>query len=116
MSSAFLNNESSGDSKETTKVFQRRAVMNIAYSPSLPAKTVDISKSGISVIVDRPLPEGQQCTVTVDTILDNEPIRVAFTCKVRSNVLAGMRGFRIGLQFADLGPDALAAIDQIMLA
>jgi hypothetical protein len=117
MSSAFPSNDRMGDSRGApAKIFQRRAVLNVDHSPPIPAKTIDLSSTDISVIIDRPLPEDRKCTIDISVILDDEPRQVHFNCRVRSNVLAGMKGFRIGLEFIELDADTSRLIKQIMSA
>jgi c-di-GMP-binding flagellar brake protein YcgR len=115
MSSAFPSNGHKGDSRDAqTKIFQRRAFLNVDHLPPIPARTLDISSLGLSVIVDQPLPEGRKLTIDVSVVLDEQSIQAHFSCTVRSNVLAGMKGFRVGLEFDELDADASQLIKQIM--
>jgi c-di-GMP-binding flagellar brake protein YcgR len=115
MSSAFSNDDRIGDSRDArTKVFQRRAVLNFDDSLPIPAKTLDISSLGLSVIIDRPLPEGRSVTIDISTVLDDQPTLARFACTVRSNVLSGMKGFRIGLDFDELDGAGSRLLKQII--
>jgi hypothetical protein len=114
MSSAFPSKDDSRNAP--AKIFHRSAILSVDNFTSIPAKTIDISVAGLSVMLDRPLPEGGKVTIVINVILNDEPGQARFTCRVRSNVLAGMKGFRIGLEFAD--PDAATSrlIKQLMSA
>jgi c-di-GMP-binding flagellar brake protein YcgR len=115
MSSAFSSSDRMGDARGVhTKIFQRRAVLNLDHSTTIPANTLDISSAGVSVIIDRPLPEGLKLTIDISVILDDEAAQARFTCQVRSNVLAGMKGFRIGLEFTNLDAAASSLLKQMM--
>jgi hypothetical protein len=115
MSSSFPSNDRMGDARDVpTKIFQRRAVLKVNHSTTITAKTLDISSAGVSVMTDRPLPEGGKVTIVINVVLDDEPRQAHFPCRVRSNVLSGMKGFRIGLDFADLDAPTSRLLKQII--
>jgi c-di-GMP-binding flagellar brake protein YcgR len=115
MSSAFHNDDRIGDSRDVrTRLYQRPAVLNFDHSHSIPAKTLDISSLGLSVMIDRPLPEGRRVTIDISIVLEDQPTLARFTCRVRSNVLAGMKGFRIGLEFDELDQASSRLLKQII--
>jgi hypothetical protein len=115
MSSVFPNDDRIGDSRDAqARIFQRRAVLSFDHSLPIPAKTLDISSLGLSVIIDQPLPEGRRVTIDINVVLDDQPTLARFACRVRSNVLAGMKGFRIGLEFDQLDGAASALLKQVI--
>ncbi len=77
-------------------------------------KTVDISFTGISVVVPDPIPAGSMCTIAFDVMIKGKTTPVALPAKVAYNVLMGSRGFRIGFQFARLSDSHIACLKELM--
>lgn len=66
---------------------------------SIKGKTVDISMSGVSVMLDEPVTVGRPCTVMLEPSVNGKPVKVSVQAKAVYCTCVGTSGFRVGLQF-----------------
>ena len=95
------------------KVLRCRAKVVLQAGSALAGKTVDISASGICVMVDNPLQAGQICMIIFETPIKGVPKQVNVVAKVVYSIL-GTDGFRTGFQFSQLTPANTALINEIV--
>jgi hypothetical protein len=94
-----------GERRQSTRRPLRTSATILVNEERLPARTVDISCQGLSIMIDRNLPPGTPCGVAF-TLLDNgrfHPIRL--TARVVHGLLSGRGSFKIGLQTTQLAAD-----------
>jgi c-di-GMP-binding flagellar brake protein YcgR len=86
--------------------------------PALMVRTFDIGIGGVGIIAPANLPALLSCRVRIAVpVKGHGSTTVEAQAKVVHSVLSGSEdGFRIGLQFVDLPPVALAAIKQFLLS
>ncbi len=97
----------------TRKVLRCRAKVMVTGVPVLPARTVDVSVSGISLLLEQSLPSGQSCVVAFETPVRGTLRRIIASAKVVYSV-CGADGFRLGFQFVQLDAGNTALITEIV--
>ncbi len=77
-------------------------------------KMVDISVSGVCIMMDAPLPIKRTCNLECEVFYQGQ--RQLFSTQAVSvyGVLAGTAGFRVGFQFGARSPDAVRVIELLM--
>lgn len=97
------------------KILRCRARIVVQGGPTLNGKTVDISISGICVMVDGPVPVGHTCMLIFEAMLKGVPKQVNATGKAVYSIFS-RDGFRTGFQFSQLTPACTAIINDIVTA
>jgi hypothetical protein len=95
-------------------VFRRPAVLYIDERHAVPARTLDISVSGICIQADVSLPVDSICTVEFNASYTRDPLPLRLRGRVAYCVLAGAAGFRIGFQLLSLDPLAKKHVEHIL--
>lgn len=95
------------------KVLKVRSRVIMQNGPTLQGKTLDISISGICVMVDGPIPAGHLCMIIFDTLIKGIPKQVSATAKAVYSI-CGKEGFRTGFQFSQLTPANATVISGIV--
>lgn len=97
----------------TRKVLRCRAkVLLNGGRPPLMGRTVDISLSGISLMLGESLPAGESCVVAFETPVNGNMKRVIASVKAVYSI-CGADGFRVGFQFVNLDMANTAIINSI---
>jgi c-di-GMP-binding flagellar brake protein YcgR len=97
------------------KILRVRARVVVQGGATLNGKTVDISASGICILVEGPVPVGHTCMIIFDAMVKGAPKQVNATGKVVYSIFS-RDGFRTGFQFNQLTPANTALINDIVTA
>ncbi|MGZ3159195.1 MAG: PilZ domain-containing protein [Burkholderiaceae bacterium] len=96
------------------KVLRCRAkVMLSGGRPPMMGRTVDISLSGICIMLEAPLPAGESCVIAFEASVNGTMRRVMASAKIVYSIFSG-EGFRIGLQFVQLDAANTSIINEIV--
>lgn len=113
----------SSSSRQTTPDLATRvrtmrwpASLRLGHTTELSGKAIQISSSGLSLLLDRPVREGEIGLVRVDAFVNGHPVRLQARTNVVCCTCVGMDGFRLSLRFQDLDDDAMNAIDTLLRA
>lgn len=82
--------------KSPRYIFRRRAVMT-ADSTTIHVKTLDVSEHGFGVVAGEPVKIGKTCSLVLNGLVGEQIIQQTFSCEIVYCILAGVDGFRIGL-------------------
>jgi c-di-GMP-binding flagellar brake protein YcgR len=85
------------------KILRRMAMIRLASGEVLKVKTQDVSQGGVCVLLPNNLPFGATCEVAFDLPINGKDYRVMAGAKIVHTVMAGLDGFRAGLEFTRLG-------------
>jgi len=97
------------------KVLRCRAkVMLNGGRPPMMGRTVDISTTGISLVLDVPLPTGESCVIAFETPVKGTVRRVMASANVVYSIFSSADGFRHGFQFVQLDAANTSIINQII--
>jgi c-di-GMP-binding flagellar brake protein YcgR len=108
--SASPSEETRGD---TRKPFRCRIKVGLANGAQVEGRTVDISSSGICVMVGNSLPPGQTCMIHFETVIGGMQRKVEAPAKVVYNIY-GSAGFRTGFRFVDLSPNNSVVVNWLV--
>lgn len=92
------------------------ASLRLGHTTQPTGKAIQISSSGIGMLLDRPVREGEIGLVRVDAFVAGSPVRLQARTSVVCCTCVGMEGFRISLRFQDLDDDAASAIEKLLHA
>ena len=92
---------------ESRKILRCVAKVTLSNATQVKARTIDISMSGISVMLDEPIATAQQCTIAFEAPGGGKMVKVNVTAKAMYCTCVGTSGFRVGFQF-DLRNDEVA--------
>ena len=81
-----------------------RARVSIEGGAARNGKLVDISESGVGIMLDDPVPTKKVCMVMCETFMDGKRVTFGARSIAAFCVLAGNKGYRIGFQFGALEP------------
>jgi hypothetical protein len=90
------------------------ASLRLGHSMQLTGKAIQISGSGVGLLLDRPIREGEIGLVRVDAFVAGSQVRLQARTSVVCCTCVGMDGFRISLRFQDLDDDATDAIEALL--
>lgn len=76
-------------------------------------RTVDISISGICIMLDTPLATGESCVIAFEAPVKGAIRKVMVSAKAVYSICSG-DGFRIGLQFVQLDAASTSIINDIV--
>jgi c-di-GMP-binding flagellar brake protein YcgR len=91
----------------------RVKVMLNGGRPPLIGRTVDISISGICLMLETPLAAGESCVIAFEAPVNGTMRKVMVSAKAVYSIFSG-EGFRIGLQFVQLDAANTSIINQIV--
>lgn len=77
-------------------------------------KTLDLSLSGLSVLVREPLAANDQCALRFMVPVGTKRCQVEARATVMYCVCSGMDGFRVGIRFGAVSNDAASLIARYM--
>lgn len=96
------------------KAMRWPASVRLGHSTVIAGKAVQISNSGVGLLMDRIVKEGETALVRVDALVNGNPVRLQARTSVAGCTCVGMDGFRISLRFLDLDDDAQSAVDALL--
>lgn len=65
-------------------------------------------------MIDRPIEEGQRCTISISLVLDEKPRQLVAQCRVQNCILVGMTGYRIEILFQNVDAATAEMIKKLM--
>lgn len=91
-----------------------RARVNVAGGSTVSGKTIDISLSGVCILMEDMLPSKKLCSLEFDIF--HVGTRYVFGVQAVSvySVLVSGKGFKVGFQFGPRGPAAQTAISALI--
>jgi hypothetical protein len=96
------------------KVLRCRAkVMLDGGRPPMMGRTIDISISGICLMLESPLVAGESCVIAFEAPVNGTMRRIMVSAKTVYSIYSS-DGFRIGLQFVQLDAANTSIINQIV--
>jgi hypothetical protein len=114
MESFFGSAGSAPDAANRVKTMRWPASLRLGHATQIAGKAIQISSSGIGLLLDRAVREGEVGLVRVDAFVAGNPVRLQARTSVVGCTCVGMEGFRISLRFQDLDEDALSAIEALL--
>lgn len=116
MESFFRSIAPTADAGGRVKNMRWPASLRVGHATILTGKAIQISSSGLSVLLDRTVREGEIGLVRVDAFVAGNPLRLQARTSVVCCTCVGMEGFRLSLRFQDLDDDAQNAIESLLRA
>ncbi|HEU0199441.1 MAG TPA: PilZ domain-containing protein [Burkholderiaceae bacterium] len=99
--------------RSTRKLLRRSAKVVLPESKVLRARTLELSRDGLSVLVEQSL-RGGACEVRFDLLAGGKLETVAVQTRVAYCVLAGKEGFRVGFEIVDADATSRTAIERFL--
>lgn len=96
------------------KSFQRRAVLTFEEAAPLNIRTIDLSSNGVVFRLDQPLQAGLVCKIAIHAFFGEEASHIIARCSVADAILAGLHGFRIGLQFTSIDAANKSLVNRVV--
>ncbi|MBM0107746.1 PilZ domain-containing protein [Steroidobacter sp. S1-65] len=116
MESIFSSAGSAAEAAARVKNMRWPASLRVGHTTILTGKAIQISSSGLSLLLDRTVREGETGLVRVDAFIAGNPVRLQARTSVVCCTCVGMEGFRLSLRFQDLDDDATNAIETLLRA
>lgn len=116
MESIFSSAGSAAEAATRVKNMRWPASLRVGHTTILTGKAIQISSSGLSVLLDRTVREGETGLVRVDAFVAGSPVRLQARTSVVCCTCVGMDGFRLSLRFQDLDDDATNAVETLLRA
>lgn len=116
MESFSSSSRQTPDSATRVRIARWPASLRLGHTTQLTGKAIQISGSGLGLLLDHPVREGEIGLVRVDAFVGGNPVRLQARTSVVCCTCVGMDGFRISLRFQDLDDDAMNAIDALLQA
>lgn len=116
MESLFSSAGQSPDAANRVKPMRWPASLRLGHATQLPGRAIQISSSGVGLLLDHPVRDGEIGLVRVDAFVAGNPVRLQARTSVVCCTCVGMDGFRISLRFQDVDEDAQSAIDALLQA
>jgi len=113
MSAILTSSSADGERRQTDrKSLSVRVRFTVTGRPEMEVRSVDISPTGMSVVVDLNLALSTVCSVAFSLPqADGSPHKVALSASVAHSTYSGQRmGFVTGLQFRHVSADTQAAL------
>ncbi|HEU0202822.1 MAG TPA: PilZ domain-containing protein [Burkholderiaceae bacterium] len=99
--------------RSTRKLLRRSAKVVLPGRKVLRARTLELSRDGLSVLIEQSL-RGGACEVRFDLSAGGKLETVAVQTRVAYCVLAGKDGFRVGFEIVAADATSRAAIDRFL--
>jgi len=116
MESLFSSAGPASDAGARVKVMRWPANLQLGHAPALDGKAIQISHSGVSLLLGRSVRDGEVGLVSINAFIHGAPVRLQARGAVVCCACVGMEGFRISLRFLDLDDDAQEALDKLLHA
>lgn len=114
MESFFSSTGPTPEPGTQVRVMRWPASLRLGHTTTLTGRAIQISSTGIGLLLDRTVREGEIGLVRVDAFVAGNPVRLQARTHVVCCTCVGMDGFRISLRFQDLDEDAQAAIEALL--
>lgn len=114
MESIFSSTAAAADAAGRVKTLRWPASLRLGHTTHLPGRAIQISSSGVGLLLDRPVREGETGLVRVDAFVAGNPVRLQARTSVVCCTCVGMDGFRISLRFQELDEDAQSAVETLL--
>lgn len=95
------------------KILRAKAMVVLDGAAPTPARTLDISQSGLSLTMGHIVPAGAAGNVSFEMFIDGRPQVITCRSKVAYCIFSG-DDVKVGLQFINPDPTAMAAITKFM--
>ena len=99
--------------KSPRKILRGKGMLILDGTPAIAARTLDISASGLSVMVVQPLQMGQLGRITFEMYIDSKSHIITARASIAYCMFSGNE-FKVGLQFVALELPALTAVEKYM--
>lgn len=114
---SFLNSRGpAADAGMRVKVMRWPASLRLDHATTVDGKAIQVSATGISLVLPRSMREGEIGLVRVNAFINGKPMRLQARGSVVCCACVGMDGFRISLRFKDLDEDAANALEALLHA
>lgn len=114
MNSVLDNFNPKNNRSEPRRILRTPATLLFKDRPPVRVRTIDISTSGIAIMVPMNVAEGQSCGISVDTFVNGRMVQINAVAKVIYSICVGTTGFRVGMQFTNVEPAGQTALAQLM--
>jgi hypothetical protein len=81
------------------KVLRCPARLMMGDTVAIKGRTIDISMSGVSIMLDEPVTVGRPCTLVFDPSVNGKLVKISILAKAVYCTCVGTSGFRVGMQF-----------------
>ena len=98
------------------KLMRWPASLRLDHVTTLNGKAIQVSATGMSLVLPRSVREGEIGLVSVNAFINGNPLRLQARGSVVCCACIGMEGFRISLRFKDLDQDAANALEALLHA
>lgn len=98
------------------KAMRWPARLRLGDSTQLEGKAIQISNTGVGLLLGRSVRDGERGLVSVNAFIKGNPVHLQTRVSVVCCACIGMEGFRISLRFEDLDNDAAAALNALLHA
>lgn len=116
MESFFNSRGPAVDPALRVKVMRWPASLRLDHVTTVDGKAIQVSATGISLVLPRSVREGEIGLVRVNAFINGNPLRLQARGSVVCCACIGMEGFRISLRFKDLDDDASNALEALLHA
>lgn len=99
---------------EARKILHCAAKIVPNNATQIKARTIDISMSGISLMLDEPVAISQQCSISFEAPAGTKIVKIDVTAKSLYCTCVGTSGFRVGFQFDQKNEAAMKLIRQLL--
>jgi c-di-GMP-binding flagellar brake protein YcgR len=99
---------------EARKILRCAAKILLKDASPINARTIDISMSGISLMLAAPVAVSQQCVVIFDAPVDGKIVKINLVAKAIYCTCVGTSGFRVGFQFDQRSEAVTKSIRQLL--
>ena len=96
------------------KILSVRAKLGLPGNKTLTGQTVDVSETGMSVVIPFELRPGQECTISLDLSACGVDSEIQIVGRACYCVKSGPENFRTGMQFVQLTPETKAFITAML--
>jgi hypothetical protein len=114
MESFFSSTGLTAEAGARVKVMRWPARLRLGHTTELDGKAIQISSTGISLLLPRSVRDGERGLVSVDAFIGGNPVRLQARGSIVCCACVGMDGFRISLRFEDLDDDAATALETLL--
>jgi len=97
------------------KLLHAQARVALPGGAVLRGKTIDLSLSGVSLLVAEQIPVGQVCPVAIETLLNGKAVRITARAKIVYSILKGTDGYRTGMHFVEIDAANHHTLAELML-
>lgn len=116
MESFFSAGRPTAETGAQVKVMRWPASLRLGHTRVLTGKAIQVSNSGISLLLPDSVREGEIGLLRVDAYIAGNPVRLQTRVSVVCCTCVGMNGFRLSLRFQEMDSDAMSALETLLSA